>query len=460
MPLLSDRRLLAATLSLSLVPLLMTSCLEKLEQFLPKPTPREEATVEKPLTPEELAVQKTLESSEVFAPGTDLPPAPKAEPFEINKSSLVSILLYHDFVERIPRNEMMVSMPVFRAQLQALKDANIPVIPMSDLIAWKKGEKNIPEECVVITLDDGWVGSYTLAFPVLKEFNYPFTIYLYKKYVNSGGRSMTIPQIKEMLDYGAELGSHSLSHQPMAMSKAGKTDEQYQAWLTAEIVESKKFLEDTFKRSCLTFAYPYGNKTDHIVKMTMDAGYAGAVTVNPQKVTWDTPDGLLPRFTQLGDKDANFKLATSFHGGGTSISESKFIKTDEVDAEGNKLIELSPKPDSTITERRPRIEAKLARLGAIVPESLALRISGFGAVPVQYDAATQTVSYHVPQRIRLNDCTVSLSFKRADVEKAELVMWKFKIDQTAAYLPEIAMEPAPAPAPAPAAAPAPAPPKS
>ena len=32
----------------------------------------------------------------------------------------MSILLYHDFVERIPRTEMMVSVPTFRAQMQAL----------------------------------------------------------------------------------------------------------------------------------------------------------------------------------------------------------------------------------------------------------------------------------------------------------------------------------------------------
>ncbi|MEY4483762.1 MAG: hypothetical protein RL693_1214, partial [Verrucomicrobiota bacterium] len=192
---------------------LMTSC-GKLKEFLPKQSPKLEVAKEEPLSAEEEKMQKILEDSKVFTPVVEVPPVPVAPPFELNKSAMVSVLLYHDFVERIPRNEMMVSMPVFRAQMQALKDANIPVIPMSDVLAWKKGEKNIPEEAVVITLDDGWLGVHELAFPILKEFGYPFTIYLYKKYVNSGGRSMTIAQINEMLKYGAELGSHSISHQP------------------------------------------------------------------------------------------------------------------------------------------------------------------------------------------------------------------------------------------------------
>lgn len=423
--------------------LLTTSCLEKLKELLPKPPPK--APAEHVMTEEELKLQKTMESADVFSAAPETAEAPKAEPFEVNKSSIVSVLLYHDFVERIPRTEMMVSVPVFRAQMQALKDANIPVIPMSDVIAWKKGEKNIPDESVVITLDDGWLGVHQFAYPILKEFNYPFTLYLYKKYVNSGGRSMTVSQIKDMLIYGAELGSHSVSHQPMALTKKSMTPEAYAKWLNEEIVESKRWLEETFQVPCRTFAYPYGNKSDDIVKQVMEAGYDLAVTVNPQKCTWDTAPGLVPRFTQLRDSDTNFKLATNFHGGGGSIAESKFIKTDEVAADGKKLVELKPEPNSTVSDRLPVIEANLSRLGGILPESLVLRVSGFGPVPVEYDPATQVVSYRVPQRLRLDSCTATLSFKRVGADKAEVVNWQFKIDQKASYLPQASAAPADAP---------------
>ncbi len=357
--------------------------------------------------------------------------APAAPAFELNKSSQVSILLYHDFVERILRNEMTVSIPTFRAQMQALKDENIPVIPMSDLLAWKKGEKNIPDECVVITLDDGWLGQHQLAYPILKEFGYPFTIYLYKKYVNVGGRSMTIDQIKDMLAHGAELGSHSISHQPLGMKK-GRTDDEYKQWLTEEIVDSKKWLEETFGMPCRTFAYPYGSKNDEVVEMTMTAGYEAAVTVNPQKVTWETPNGKLGRFTQQFDKDTNFKLATSFHGSLDS-GDSKLTKTDAVDESGKKLFELYPPPNSEITDRRPVISAKFSGIGGLVPDSLVMRVSGFGGVPVEYDAANQTVSYQVQQKLRADDCSVVLGFKRTGGDKEELLTWKFRVNQKAIY---------------------------
>ncbi|QIF02618.1 polysaccharide deacetylase family protein [Roseimicrobium sp. ORNL1] len=446
---------LATLLALAGLLMLAPSC-EKLKELLPKQPPKQEAPpapVENPLTAEEEQLQKGMEGDNVFSAKVDFGEVPKALPFELNRSSVVSILLYHDFVERIPRNEMMVSKGVFRAQMQALKDANIPVIPMSDLLAWKKGEKNIPEAAVVITLDDGWVGVHEIAYPILKEFGYPFTLYLYKKYVGGAGRSMTVAQIKEMLANGGELGSHSVSHQAMAQMRRSKSPEQYQAWLHEEIHESKRWLEETFQLPCRTFAYPYGDKNADIVKQVMEAGYDAAVTVNPQKLNWDTHSGELPRFTQLGDQDANFRVATNFYGGGKSISDSRFVKTDAVNEQGEKLVTLKPEPNTTITDRLPVIEANLSKLGPIIPESLVLKVGGFGTVLARYDPATQVVSFRMPQKIRLETCNVMLSFRRVGADKDELVSWQFKVDKKAAYLPQQAAEAAPAPSPAPPASP-------
>lgn len=443
--------LAAVAMLLALAP----SC-DRMKELLPKQPPKQEAAPEVPLTAEEEKLQKTMEGDNVFSSHVDFGEVPKAVAFEHNKSSVVSILLYHDFVERIPRSDMMVSRGVFRAQMQALKDANIPVIPMADVLAWKRGERNIPDYSVVITLDDGWVGVHEIAYPILKEFGYPFTLYLYKKYVGGAGRSMTVEQIKEMLAHGAELGSHSVSHQAMALMSRSKPPEQYQAWLHEEIVESKRWLEETFQSPCRTFAFPYGNKTADIVKQVMDAGYEAAVTVNPQKTTWDTPSGELPRFTQLRDDDANFRVATSFFGGGGNIADSRFIKTDAVDDQGQKLVTLKPEPNSTISDRQPVIEANLSKLGPVVSGSMVLRVGGFGTVPIQYDPATQVVTFRVPQKFRIDSCNVTLSFRREGAEKDEMVNWQFKIDQKASYLPQAA-EAAPAPPPA---EPSPATPKA
>ncbi|MEZ5388016.1 MAG: polysaccharide deacetylase family protein [Prosthecobacter sp.] len=150
----------------------------------PKPPPPPEPV----LTEEEQAIEKKLlESAMAGSAELETPVNPG---FELNKSSVVSILGYHDFRDR-GGSPMLISAPKFREQMQAIKDSNIPVIPLSDVMAWKRGEKNIPEESIVITMDDGWEGVYTYAYPVLREFDFPFTIYLYKDYVNIGGGPST-----------------------------------------------------------------------------------------------------------------------------------------------------------------------------------------------------------------------------------------------------------------------------
>ena len=178
----------------------------------------------------------------------------------------------------------------------------------------------------------------------------------------------------------------------------------------------------------------YGNFDDAIMETGLQIGYESLVTVNGQKVAWDTPNGKLGRYIVHGDNDINFKLATSFRGRG-DVGSNKVLVADAKNDKGEQLIQLKPKPDAVITERRPLIEADLKKLGTILPESIKLRIAGLGTVPVDYDPATMVVRFQFPYKLRREDCALSLSFQREASQPAEVVSWRFKIDLTAAYLP-------------------------
>ena len=95
---------------------------------------------EEKLTPEQEALESRLKGSAVFEPAAPSAPEPAEKPFELNKSSVVSILGYHDFRER-GGSPMIIAAAKFREQMQAIKDSGIPVIPLSDVLAWRKGQK-------------------------------------------------------------------------------------------------------------------------------------------------------------------------------------------------------------------------------------------------------------------------------------------------------------------------------
>jgi peptidoglycan/xylan/chitin deacetylase (PgdA/CDA1 family) len=385
------------------------------------------------LTPEQEAMEKRLKDSAVFEAAKEEDLVPKAEPFELNKSAVVSILGYHDFRER-GGSPMIISASKFREQMKAIKDSGIPVIPLSDVLAWRKGQKNIPEESIVITMDDGWVGVYTYAYPVLKEYGFPFTVYVYKNYVNIGGRSLNWSQIKEMMQHGCEIGSHSVSHESLR-AKKGRSDAEHLQWVLGELKDSKEFIEKNLGVPCTSFAYPFGVFDEAMAQTGLQVGYETLVTVNSQKVNWDTPMGKIGRFIIHGESDTNFRLATSFRGRG-DVSSNHFLKADAKDAEGKKLIEMSPAPEEVIKDRRPVIRVNLQRVGAVVPGSVKLRIAGLGPVPATYDPETKMVTYPLPYRLRRQDCAVTLSFKRAEGQPDEVVSWRFKVDLEASYLPQ------------------------
>ena len=410
---------------------------DKLQRLAEKSgtAPAKAEKAEPALTPEQQAIEKKLAESAMQAAAVPEPVITAPATPEINKSATIAILGYHDVRER-GGSPMLIAGSKFRQQMQAIKDSQIPVIPLADVMAWKRGEKNIPPESIVITFDDGWEGVYEQAYPVLKEFGFPFTVYLYKKYVNIGGRSMTWDQVRDMMRNGCEIGSHSVSHESLKKKpKAGMSDADYQAWVLAELKDSRDFLEQNLKIKITSFAYPYGVFDDEIMNTGLQIGYESLVTVNGQKVGFDTLNGKLGRYIIHGDSDTNFKLATSFRGRG-DVSSNKFLLADAKNDKGEPLVILSPAPDSTITQRRPVLEANLKNAGTVIPESVKLRIGGLGIVPATYDPATMTLRYQFPYKLRRDECLASLTFQRDAAQPAEVVNWRFKLDLTAAYAPD------------------------
>lgn len=390
-----------------------------------------EAVKEPPLTEEEQRLNAILSHPEIFD-AAEPPPAPKAVPFELNKSAVVSILGYHDFKER-GGEAMVISAEKFRQQMQFIKDSNIPVVPLAEVMEWKAGRKNIPEECFVITMDDGWEGVYRHAWPVLKEFGFPFTLYLYQNYVNVGGRSLSWAQIREMMASGlCAIGSHSVSHASLTARK-GRGDEEYTAWLRDELALSKAFLEKKLGITCASFAYPYGNYNSAIRDLAREAGYTSMVTVNGSKVRWDTDDGELGRFIIHGVNDSVFQLAVSFRGRGPA--GGRLLAANAVNEQGAPLVKLTPEMNAVIKERRPRLEADLSGLGPLAPGSVKMHIAGIGSVQPDFDPATGLLSYQPPYRFRREQCEIQITFTREGAAQPETLLWTFKIDLAASYLP-------------------------
>jgi len=390
-------------------------------------------------TSEKASAEAAAASTPAPAPVAAAPvaptPAPEA-PKAVNKAAVAIALCYHN-IEDGKSNALTISTGEFEKEMQALKDNGFTVIPMQDFLAWRRGEKNIPAKSALITIDDGWISAYTTAWPILKKYNYPFTLFIYINYVNSGGKSMSWDQLAEMRDAGVDIESHTYSHADL--KKPGILVDKHTAdlirkdvaalgedgWLRKEVVESKHVLEKQLGIKVNTFAYPFGLYNQKVLAMVKEAGYEAAFTVYGQQLRISSPYDLLGRYAVDAKKPQIFTDAIKMIGGGIS-------GTPAPDAQFAQLAGASmvtqPMDGETIGSATPTIKANLATMGQLDPGSVKMRISGVGAVPAKYDEATKTVSYTVTKKLTEQNYTVIITATSGG-NKLE-TQWSFNFDAT------------------------------
>ena len=362
--------------------------------------------------------------------------AAEEDAFIHDKSVQVAVLGYHRFSTQSKPSDMVTRTPRFREEMQMLADSDVAVISVDDFLAWKRGEKNIPDPSVVITVDDGYDSIYEEAFPVLNEFGFPFTFFIYTNFLGGGGRTLTVEEIKEMMEHGGTLGSHSVSHPYVGKvrSEREKGPEAYAKFLRKEMVESARILEERIGVRPTIYAYPGGYYSEDMFEMADEAEYEALFTVPPAKTVFKTPNKEINRYVIHGDKPYTFDNATSFRG--VPLGRKTLLAAEGEVVEKAQL-NLQPEDGSTITNRSPLIQADLSAVGEIDPESLTMRLSGIGKVTPDFDPETKIVRWQVDRRLRSNELAVFLRWKLAGEEdQSPALTWRFKIDRVGSLLEE------------------------
>ena len=174
---------------------------------------------------------------------------------------------------------------------------------------------------VNISFDDGFQDVYTYAYPILKKYNIPFTIYLttdfpdkkadlwwlkleqivedndqyeqvceqiytsrenmldaFKQYVEESGCqaedkidewALSWDQIKEMVESGlCTIGSHTSSHPGLTRISSNE--------VLRELIESKHIIETRLHIKVRHFSYPHSMQNEAIVRLVKQAGYQTA----------------------------------------------------------------------------------------------------------------------------------------------------------------------------------------
>jgi peptidoglycan/xylan/chitin deacetylase (PgdA/CDA1 family) len=185
--------------------------------------------------------------------------------------------LYHDFSTN-RSSKMKVSESSFEEQMRYLKDNDYKVITLDRFLNFMELQEQIPEKSVVITIDDGWKSLYTIAYPILKKYNFPATLFVYTDFIG-GKKALTWNQIKELSNNGFDIECHTKTHRYLTKFKTGENFDRFFKSAVEELMVPKKLIKKRLNRDCTCLAYPYGKTSSLIAAMAKKQGYRAAFTV-------------------------------------------------------------------------------------------------------------------------------------------------------------------------------------
>ncbi|CAG8998969.1 MAG: hypothetical protein CENE_00933 [Candidatus Celerinatantimonas neptuna] len=191
------------------------------------------------------------------------------------------IFMYHQIThENHPsfNNHLSVTVKRFEEQIYYLTKKNYQFITLREL-ATNPNLDFCRNKYIILTFDDIFQTFYQFAFPILKKYGIRATAFLignsfnHDKYMNlkeDGLISLTSDQINELLEYGIEIGSHTMTHNQLT----DLTDNQANQELTDSYQLIKSLTNDN-----ITFCYPRGAYNTEHLKMVKEIGYLAAVTI-------------------------------------------------------------------------------------------------------------------------------------------------------------------------------------
>lgn len=210
------------------------------------------------------------------------------------------ILQYHN-VSTATAADTTIAPDNFRTQMEYLRDNGFAVLRLEDVVKALRDGTELPAKTAVISFDDGYRSVYDTAFPLLKSFGWPFTVFVTTGQVSADPKSLyaSWEQLREMGIAGATLANHTITHLHMVQQLEGETEAAWLQRLEAEITGAETAIEEQTGQHHKLLAYPYGEYNAAIKTLVARLGYT-AFGQHSGPIGMHSDFAALPRFPFSG----------------------------------------------------------------------------------------------------------------------------------------------------------------
>jgi peptidoglycan/xylan/chitin deacetylase (PgdA/CDA1 family) len=215
---------------------------------------------------------------------------------------IVPVLSYHKFSET-KADKMTVTAAAFEEQMKLLKEKGYRVITMDQMFDFLDFKGQIPQKSVIITIDDGWRSAYDIAFPILKKYGYPATLFVYTDLITGSKKTLDWDLIREMSNNGIDIECHTKTHRDLTAPEGKESFKEYFEAVDREFSESSRIIRDKIHKDVKYLAYPYGATNHMVVALLKRYGYRGALTVKRGGSAFFISNYMVNRSMIYGDMD-------------------------------------------------------------------------------------------------------------------------------------------------------------
>jgi peptidoglycan/xylan/chitin deacetylase (PgdA/CDA1 family) len=185
----------------------------------------------------------------------------------------VAVLVWHDV---LPKKQVWFDTTVatFKAQLEAIKRGNFHVVTLQELLQHLQRGTSLPPRPLAFTFDDNNRGLYRYAFPLLKQYHYPATLFVHTEYVGvtTSKEHNNWNELAEMERSGL-IGVQSLTASHPADIRTF-TD----AAILKELRDSRASLEKHLGQPIYAFVYPEDRYDARVAQLVAQSNYRIAFT--------------------------------------------------------------------------------------------------------------------------------------------------------------------------------------
>ena len=205
------------------------------------------------------------------------------------------VLMYHDLYRKNPSESGFQNDTAIKYKVEEKKFEK----QVSGIKQWLT-DNQLPLCNVEFTFDDGGESFLTIAEQILERYGFRGTFFIATEFIDTPG-FLTKEQIKDLVERGHAIGSHSHSH-PERMAALSAAD------ITQEWSRSKNILENILDAPITVASIPNGYFSDKVLKVMVALGYSCIYTSNPTTRRQNRNGAVVAGRFAVTDYDANDKV--------------------------------------------------------------------------------------------------------------------------------------------------------